>query len=155
MIIRPAEINEAKSLSEIARAAKAFWKYPESWLNKWQSALTVTPEFIGENEVRLAENEGKILGFYALTHRGEKFVLEHLWIAPDFIGGGIGKKLLADALQNAAVQGATAIEIESDPHAEGFYRKQGATKIGESKSEIEGKERILPMMKIEISDAKH
>lgn len=150
MKIRRAKIEDAEVLSKIAFAAKSFWNYLESWLKLWKDALTITPEFIENNEVYLAESDGEIIGFYALILNGEKVQLEHLWISPENIGGGIGKKLMIDAVQKAKSSGASSIEIESDPNAEVFYQKQGAVKIGENKSEIEGKERILPIMRIEL-----
>jgi GNAT superfamily N-acetyltransferase len=150
MKIRQAEIDDAETLSQIALAAKSFWNYPQSWLDLWKDGLTITPEFIAANEVYLVESDGKILGFYALILNAEKIQLEHLWVSPENIGGGIGKKLMTDAIQKAESLGATFIEIESDPNAEGFYRKQGAVKISENKSEIEGKERTLPIMRIEL-----
>lgn len=150
MKIRKAKIGDAEMLSQIAFAAKSFWNYPESWLEIWKDSLTITPEFIESNEVYLAESDEKILGFYALILDGEKVQLEHLWISPENIGGGIGKKLMADAIEKAKLLGANFMEIESEPNAENFYRKQGAVKIGESKSEIEGHERILPIMRIEL-----
>lgn len=150
MKIRQAKIEDAETLSQIAYAAKSFWNYPESWLEVWKNALTITPEFIEKNEIYLAELDGKVLGFYALILEGEKVQLEHLWISPENIRGGIGKKLMADAIEKAKSRGASFIEIESDPNAEGFYKKQGGVKIGEGKSEIEGRTRILPIMKIEL-----
>jgi ribosomal protein S18 acetylase RimI-like enzyme len=150
MKIRQAKTEDAEILSNIAFAAKSFWNYPESWLNLWKDALTISPEFINKNEVYLAESDRKVLGFYALILNDEKVQLEHLWISPESIGGGIGKKLMADAIEKAKSFGAATIEIESEPNAFGFYQKQGAVKIGEIRSKIEGQERILPIMRIEL-----
>lgn len=150
MKIRKAQIIDAEKLSQIAFAAKSFWNYPKSWLNLWKEALTITPNFIDNHEVYLAESDGKVSGFYALILDGEKVQLEHLWISPENIGSGIGKKLMADAIEKAKSFGASSMEIEAEPNALGFYQKQGAVKIGESKSEIEGQTRILPLMRINL-----
>lgn len=150
MKIRRAEIEDAEAVSQIAFAAKSFWNYPESWLKLWKDSLTITPEYIETNEVYLAESDEKILGFYALILEGKKVRLDHLWISPENIGGGIGKNLVANAIEKAKSLGAAFMEIESDPNAEGFYQKQGAVKISEIKSEIEGRTRILPIMRIDL-----
>ena len=42
--------------------------------------------------------------------------------------------------------------IESDPNAEGFYLKMGATRAGENVYELEGKERALPVMIVELAN---
>ncbi|MBX7169716.1 MAG: GNAT family N-acetyltransferase [Pyrinomonadaceae bacterium] len=124
MKIRQAKFEDAETLSQIAFAAKSYWNYPENWLKIWKDALTITPEFIEKNEVYLAESDGKVLGFYALIVENDKVQLEHLWISPENIGGGIGKILMADAIEKAKSFGATSMEIESDPNAEGFIKNK-------------------------------
>ena len=41
------------------------------------------------------------------------------------------------------------VEIVSDPNAEGFYRKMGAYRVGETISEIDGQPRILPRLAVD------
>jgi hypothetical protein len=52
-------------------------------------------------------------------------------------------------MQNAAGRSVSEIEIVSDPNAEGFYRKMGAHRIGESVSEIDGQPRRLPRLTVD------
>ena len=47
--IRRAHPEEADTLTEIAHAAKRHWKYPESWIQQWQTDLTITREFISDS----------------------------------------------------------------------------------------------------------
>jgi len=42
--IRRAVPAEAGLLTEIAHAAKRHWGYPENWIRRWKSDLTITPE---------------------------------------------------------------------------------------------------------------
>jgi hypothetical protein len=42
-----------------------------------------------------------------------------------------------------------AVEISSDPNAAGFYKRMGATQIGEVDSPVDGQPRKLPRLKIE------
>jgi len=64
-----------------------------------------------------------------------------MWVAPAYIGTGIGKELFLDAMEKAATLNVREIEIESDPNAEGFYERMGARKVGEVDSEIDGQPR--------------
>ena len=48
--IRRADPDEAPVLTELAHAAKRHWGYPESWIENWQADLTITKEFIAEND---------------------------------------------------------------------------------------------------------
>jgi N-acetylglutamate synthase-like GNAT family acetyltransferase len=144
--IRKATTEDAAPLTTIAHDAKRHWGYPEHWIKHWQNDLTISPEFIAANQVYVAEGEGELLGFYALIIRKDKAELDHLWVAPAHIGTGIGKELFLHAMQNAARRNVSAVEILSDPNAEGFYRKMGAHRSGETVSEIDGQPRALPRL---------
>ena len=149
MNIRKATAEDAATLTRIALDAKRHWGYPEHWLNHWQADLTITPDFIAGTEVYVAESEGDALGFYALIIREDKAELDHLWVSPPHIGTGVGKQLFLHAMQHAAKENISAVEILSDPNAEGFYRKQGAHRIGEVVSEIDGEPRTLPRLTVD------
>jgi len=148
-MIRPASANEATALTKIALDAKRHWGYPEHWIRHWTTDLTITPDFIRDNHVYVAEDNGEVQGFYALCVSGDKAELEHMWVAPARIGTGIGKELFLDAMEQAAKLNVDAVEISSDPNAAGFYKRMGATQIGEVDSPIDGQDRKLPRLKIE------
>jgi GNAT superfamily N-acetyltransferase len=147
--IRKAVTEDAANLTRIAHDAKRHWGYPEHWLKHWQEDLTISPEFIAGHEVYVAETEGQPLGFYALIINQEKAELDHMWVAPAHIGTGVGKQLFLHAMQHAAKENISAVEILADPNAEGFYRKQGAHRIGEVVSEIDGESRVLPRLTVD------
>jgi GNAT superfamily N-acetyltransferase len=147
--IRRAYPEEAERLTRIAHDAKRHWGYPEHWIKHWQDDLTISPDFVAANQVYVAESEGDLLGFYALIVRSDKAVLDHMWVVPEHIGTGVGKELFIHAMRNAAGQDLSEVEISSDPNAEGFYKKMGAYRIGESVSEIEGQPRALPRLTID------
>jgi GNAT superfamily N-acetyltransferase len=148
-MIRPASADEATTLTKMALDAKRHWGYPEHWIRHWQSDLTITPEFIRNNHVYVAEENGELHGFYALCVSGNKAELEHMWVTPQRIGTGIGKELFLDAMEQAAKLNVGAVEISSDPNAAGFYKRMGARQIGEVDSPIDGQDRKLPRLKIE------
>jgi ribosomal protein S18 acetylase RimI-like enzyme len=147
--IRRALPEEAAALTTIAHEAKRHWGYPEHWIKHWQNDLTISQEYLAGNTVFVAEKDNKILGFYALIIRLAKAELDHLWVAPQHIGSGVGKELFIHAMQSAARRNLSEIEIEADPNAEGFYRKMGAHRIGETTSEIDGEPRTLPRLTID------
>jgi len=149
MRIRQASPDEAAKLTEIAHDAKRYWGYPEHWIKHWQADLTISPEFIANNDVYVAEQEGELLGFYALIVRENKAELDHMWVAPKHVGSGVGKELFINAMQRAAGQNVSEVQISSDPHAAGFYQKMGATRVGEVASEIDGQPRILPRLSVD------
>jgi N-acetylglutamate synthase-like GNAT family acetyltransferase len=148
MNIRRAASAEADALTAIAHDAKRHWGYPEHWIKHWQNDLTISPDFINANQVYVAEQDGNLLGFYALTMGKEKAELDHMWVLPTHMGTGVGKELFLHAMQRAANEKVEAVEILADPNAEGFYRKMGAYRIGESTSEIDGQPRTLPLLNV-------
>jgi GNAT superfamily N-acetyltransferase len=148
-MIRPAAINEASALTSMALEAKRYWGYPEHWIKHWESDLTISSDFIHDNHVYVAEEDGQIQGFYALIVTGNKAELDHMWVKPTLIGTGIGKELFLDAMERAAALKVSAVEISSDPNAAGFYRRMGATEIGETDASFDGVTRKLPRLKFE------
>lgn len=148
MNIRPADPSEAAALTKIAHDAKQHWGYPDHWLQRWDADLTITPEFINSSHVYVAEDEGKLTGFYALVRQDQKAELEHLWVTPELIGTGVGKALFLAAMETASQLRVAAVEITADPNAEGFYQKMGAYRIGELTSELDGEPRVLPRLRI-------
>lgn len=136
-------------MTGIAHDAKRHWGYPEDWIKHWQEDLTISPDFISDNQVYVADREGEIIGFYALVVGNQRAELEHMWVAPTHIGTGIGKELFIHAMQIAAGDNVGEVEISADPNAEGFYRKMGARRIGDITSETAGEPRVLPRLTID------
>jgi GNAT superfamily N-acetyltransferase len=76
--------------------------------------------------------------------------LEHLWVSPEHIGTGVGRKLFAHAVDKAISLNAKSIDIESDPNAEEFYKRMGAKRIGENVTQVEETKRILPRLRVDL-----
>jgi N-acetylglutamate synthase-like GNAT family acetyltransferase len=148
MNIRRARPEEAAALTAIAHDAKRYWGYPEHWIQHWEEDLTISPELISNQNVFVAESDNQLLGFYALVVNEKKADLDHMWVAPSQIGKGVGKELFLHAMKTADELKISQVLITADPNAEGFYEKMGASRIGATDSEIDGRARSLPRMKV-------
>jgi GNAT superfamily N-acetyltransferase len=146
MQIVRARPEDADVLTEIAFAAKRHWGYPEPWIQSWRDILTIRPEFVAANVTYAAIEDGRVVGFYLLATEDDGMHLDHLWILPQAMGRGIGRALFEHAVTEARGSGFTAIKIEADPNAEGFYQRMGAKRVGENVTTIEGKPRELPLL---------
>lgn len=146
-----AKSEDADELTRLAMSAKQYWGYPDQWIERWSPSLTLTPKYIASNEVYKAVSEGKTLGFSALVGAGTSLLLDHLWVQPDRIQTGIGRKLFCHAIERARQRGAARVEIEAEPHAEGFYLRMGARRVGEYIYDFEGQTRVLPKMVYELT----
>jgi GNAT superfamily N-acetyltransferase len=137
-------------LTQLARASKCHWGYPEHTLTTWEEQLRITPRMIEEYQVYKALAQDVITAFYILIIKADKALLDHFWVRPEFIGQGIGRILFEHAMQKAAGLGARTVEIESDPNAVGFYLKMGATQVG---SRLSSFDRQLPVLIVEVDRA--
>ena len=143
--------SQSEILTQITFAAKRHWGYPERWIQIWSNILTVSTEFIEENETYVAQVRDEPVGFYAISIEENKASLEHMWVLSEYMGQGIGAKLFDHALSRCKELGVRALEIESDPNAQGFYEHMGAKRVGQSASELDGQTRILPILEINLT----
>ena len=150
MQIRRATPDEADILTAIAHAAKRHWNYPEKWISQWRSDLTITSDFIANNEVYVAVVDGNVAGCCALVISDSLAELEHMWIDPRQMGNGVGRALFEHTKQRARELGLPELELSADPNAEGFYERMGAKRIGAVPAEMDGQPRVLPRMLVEI-----
>ena len=147
MEITPALPSEAQALTSIAFAAKRHWGYPERWIAHWAAMLTITPATMARQEIYAAREDDRILGFAALGCEGDILRLEHLWVLPAEMRRGVGRALFHHAQERARHMGFATFEIESDPHATGFYERMGAEQIRTNTTVLEGQVRELPVFR--------
>jgi ribosomal protein S18 acetylase RimI-like enzyme len=148
--IRRVVPQEANFLSQIAFSAKAYWGYPERWMEIWKPQFTFTPEYFAENESWAAETNHIPIAFYTLLEKEGTAWIENLWVSPNYIGQGIGKQLFSHALELSRQRGYKSLRLEADPNALGFYERMGMKRTGERVSEVDGQPRLLPIMEIQL-----
>jgi len=150
--IRAAQPDEHSRLSEIACRAKAHWGYAAADLAAWHHDLTVTLQSVLDRTTVVAETNGAVAGFFQQHLQGRVALLDHLWVLPSFMHGGVGTALLAGARQAARDGGATEIHIDADPFAEAFYIARGAVRVGQVNAPIEGQpHRVRPQLRLPAS----
>ena len=148
--IKQAFPSQAKTLTQIAFAAKRHWGYPERWIQIWSPILTITPEFVEQYEIYVAILDNVPVGFCAISIEDKRASVEHMWVLPEYMGKGIGAELFQHMLSKCREMRVMVLEIESDPNAQGFYEHMGAKKTGEAIGEVDGQPRILPLLEINL-----
>jgi GNAT superfamily N-acetyltransferase len=147
--IRSALVDELGELSDLALRSKAVHGYSPEFLEACREELTITPARLADETILVAEQSGRRLGFVAVTVENDSAELTDLFVEPDQRGSGVGSLLLETAVETARSAGAIRLEIEADPHAEDWYRKRGAERIGETPSgSIPG--RTLPVLELRL-----
>ena len=149
--IRPARPQEADALTALCLRSKAHWGYDAAFMALSKDALTISPALIETGRVLVAEKDGALLGMASLAPlRAGVWDLLHMFVEPGAIGSGAGRALFASIADRARGFGGTMLSIQADPHAEAFYLKLGAVRVGEAPSEsVAG--RMLPMLDYDLS----
>jgi ribosomal protein S18 acetylase RimI-like enzyme len=145
--IRPAAPSEAAALSSLALEAKAHWGYSGETLESWKGQLEVSPSNLASKPTYVGSIDENVVGFYSLVPSGSTWELDNLWVAPQFMNRGLGRLLLAHALEVAFRGGASSVTVDADPNAEPFYLSCGAIRCGEVPAPISGQpNRVRPQL---------
>lgn len=151
--IRRARPAEAAAISALALRSKGHWGYDAAFLESCREDLTVSPQEIAAERVYVAVgSDGTMTGYYSLKPAAEGVVeLDALFVDPAAIGQGVGRALWEHAVRTAKAAGYRQLVIQSDPHAEGFYRAMGAVSMGERESSVTPG-RFLPLLRYGLQD---
>ena len=145
-MIVDASIKDAKELTRIALKSKSFWGYSDELIESWREDLTVTSKMLKDWNVCKYVIDDKIVGFYILNQPEDKSIeLEFLFVLPNLIGKGIGKKLLNHSIEKGINLNCNEMIVLADPNAKYFYAYKGFETIYEKESSISN--RFLPVMK--------
>lgn len=123
--IRRALAVDAPALTDLMHASSAY----EGEYARILEDYRVTKEQIGRDLIYLAEDRGRLVGFYGLTP-GEEPELDLMFVADDMQGTGLGRQLFEHMRGEARERGIAAVRIVSHPPSVGFYRRMGAELIG-------------------------
>jgi GNAT superfamily N-acetyltransferase len=159
LLVREACASDSIALTDISFMSKQYWNYPNEYFDIWKEELTISPSYIQSNIVYVAEIRGRAIGYASLVEgKGEfwaghsvvnnGFCLEHIFILPEYIGKGIGSRLIGVIKGRCREMNIDSIFIFSDPNAKGFYEKLGACCLGEVASNIQG--RTVPLYELPI-----
>jgi GNAT superfamily N-acetyltransferase len=145
IVFRDARADEAARLSEIDLRSKGHWGYSAEFLEACRAELTFHPQDVATLRIVVADSPAGPVGFYSIDGQPPHGELGNLWVIPERIGTGLGRRLWQHAVATAARAGCTSLRIEADPHAVGFYRAMGALPAGEGPSgSLPG--RALPLL---------
>lgn len=149
MISRAPRPSECKMLSDLCLRSKAYWGYDAAFLEACREELTLTADTLQNCEVAVAVSQNRICGLVQLDPIMPCGALEKLFVDPDAIGKGVGRRLFHWAVQTARQKGMTHFTIDGDPNSVAFYLKMGAIQIGCTPSgSIKG--RMLPQFRYDL-----
>lgn len=150
---RRARVDEASAITELVLRSKRHWPYPDAFIETMTPSLTVRPTDIDGPgvHVEVLEADGRMVGVLRLFRRTELAFLEDLWLDPEVMGQGLGRRLFERAAEVARGWGKGVLEFEADPYAEPFYLHLGAERVAMSPSTaLPG--RAIPLMRYALWD---
>ena len=147
MKIEKATVKDAKELTELTILSKSYWNYDMQQIEEWKNDLTITESYILDKEVYKLIDGNQIIGYYSfLKLNNTDIKLDNLFVAPIFIGKGLGKKLMIDFFKKILMIEFERVILDADPNAEKFYSHLGFNVIGKLKTSIV--DRYLPIMEM-------
>ena len=153
VVIRKAKPQEAAALSELAIRSKGHWGYDSAFLEDCRDELRVDSGKLGSDnyECYVALDNDRLLGYFAIERLSESsFELDALFVDPPSIGRGVGRRLLAAAIERLEDLSASVLVIQGDPNADKFYEAAGARLVGTRESgSIPGRQ--LPLYELDIA----
>ncbi len=111
--------------------------------------MTITAADIERDLVEVLTPGDRVLGFYRLQRRESCAWLEDLFIDPAVVRAGHGRRLFQRACAVAQEWGYATMEMVADPHAEAFYLRLGAARVGTVPSDV-FPDRRLPLLRLSL-----
>jgi GNAT superfamily N-acetyltransferase len=129
--IRLAEPSERSALEELQRRSSMHHPMYRSELAANPDAIHLPAEQIAEGLVRVAEQDGAVVGFAVLLECDDQACeLDGLFVDPERLRCGVGRMLVEDAKRIARERGAVRIDVVANPQALAFYEAVGFVRSG-------------------------
>jgi GNAT superfamily N-acetyltransferase len=149
LVIRPPTIDELPALGDLCMRSKAVWGYDDKFMQACRDELSFKLADLQLTVIAVAEQCGKVIGVVQVKVSDGQGDLLKLFVEPERLRSGIGRRLLAWAAGVATDMGASRLFIEADPDAAPFYRRMGAVDVGLApSSSIPG--RTLPKLAVDL-----
>lgn len=131
VVVRSARASEQKALEALQLRASLNNPGDREALLAHPDAIALPLAQIAAGGVFVVEVANLVKGFAAILPRNDgNSELDALFVEPDSWRQGLGNRLIQHCAQAARAQGAKALHVVGNPHAEGFYRACGFETLG-------------------------
>ncbi|MGI9462864.1 MAG: GNAT family N-acetyltransferase, partial [Aestuariivirgaceae bacterium] len=117
LTIRPARTDELERLSDLCLRSKAVWGYDQAFLAACKDELSISKDDLLTSDVVVAEAGHQVIAVAQLLVDRTEADLGKLFVDPDRLGTGAGRRLFEWACATARAKGAETLIIDSDPDA--------------------------------------
>lgn len=133
--------HQSSTINALILRSKARWGYDAAMMATMEQVLRLDEDAAKAGRAVAGWFEDLAVGVAQVSApyedaRGRAMELDLLFIAPEAIGTGLGRRLYGWALDQARAAEADRLDILSDPNARGFYTAMGASYIKDRPSEV-------------------
>ena len=133
--IRLAQESERAALEDLQRRSSMHQPVYRAQLEAQPDAIELPTEQITAGLVRVAEHDGAIVGFAVLLQCSvDACELDGLFVEPERMRAGVGRRLIEDAKLIARERCAARIDVVANPQAIAFYEAVGFMRVGEAQT---------------------
>jgi N-acetylglutamate synthase-like GNAT family acetyltransferase len=130
--LRDGSLDERSRLIELQRRSSLIWEDQREQLLAHPEVFDVPVEQFAGGGVRVAERDGRVVGFAAVVRDAGAWELDGLFVEPDAMRGGVGSALVADVASRADAAGVREIRVVAQPGARAFYERAGFVATGDT-----------------------
>jgi GNAT superfamily N-acetyltransferase len=124
--VRDAVLTDMDRLREIYRESSLSNQADREILLAHPEVLELSPSAVTGGRTRVAEDvSGRVVGFVTLRSAGTVLEIEDLFVDPESMRHGAGRRLVNDAVAMARRDGASRLQVTANRHALQFYEAVG------------------------------
>jgi len=102
-------------INELITRSKAHGSWPAGYLERALPLHRVTPAYLRSNHCfEVFDAHDKLMAFFSIVVGSARVVLDNLWVTPEQIGKGIGRRACERVFQLAREQGWTELWVLPD-----------------------------------------
>jgi GNAT superfamily N-acetyltransferase len=141
------------AINNLIARSKAVWNWPEGYLERALPLHRVSRAYLLKNHCfEVLDLNDELVAFFSVMAGDARVLLDNLWVTPELVGNGVGRRACEHLFQLARERGWTELWAIPDPPAEGFYAKVGFSDTGERiPSRVPGGP-IFSAYRIQLSD---
>jgi GNAT superfamily N-acetyltransferase len=125
-VVRDAAVEDVPALQEVFRRSSLSNLADREDLLAHPEALEFAQTALGDGRVRVATDQsGRVIGFATTAMDNGRLELVDLFVDPDWMRRGVGRRLLLDAVGFARTMGIASIGVTGNHHAYAFYAAVG------------------------------
>jgi len=141
---------ESARLTDISLRSKGVWGYDSRFMSAVRDVMTIDQTTFGEVDLFVAEQGGRVVGFYGLSRDRPLSWIEYFLIDPSVLRSGVGRALWRHLESTASELDVSRLRVLADPHARGFYEAMGMRHVGDAPSDVFGPTRPLPVLEKQL-----